>query len=221
MISIFLSALILGFLFNAAPGAVFAETIKVGVRGGFRPALAVQLGSLAGDALWAILGLAGVGVLLQVDALRLPLGIAGVVYLFWLSYDSWRSAGQQMGEITNNADTQTKALRSGVLLSITNPQNIAYWAALGSALGAIGVSEPTTAHYAVFFSGFMASSFIWCFVCAALVDRAFRNAGGKWAKLTYRACALAFLLLALSSARNIVGNYSAGLVEIEVTQPTK
>ncbi len=218
VISIFLSALVLGLLFNAAPGAVFAETVKVGVTGGFRPALAVQIGSLAGDALWAILGLAGVGMTLQIEALRLPLGVAGVIYLLWLSYDSWRAAGQEMGEFTNGADTQTKALRSGVLLSITNPQNIAYWAALGSALGAIGVSDPTSVHYAVFFCGFMVSSFIWCFACAALVDRSFRHAGAKWAKLTYKACALAFLVLALSSTRNIVGSFPKDRSEAEVSQ---
>jgi len=171
---------------------------------GFRPALAVQLGSLAGDALWAILGLAGVGVLLQFEVLRIPLGVAGVLYLLWLSYDSWKAANQEIQTQVDDSESEGRALRSGVLLSITNPQNIAYWAALGSALGAIGVSEPTTSHYAVFFAGFMASSLIWCFLCAALVDRVFRNAHGKWAKLTYQACAIAFLVLALISARNIV-----------------
>jgi len=195
MISIFFSALLLGFLFNAAPGAVFAETVKVGVKGGFRPALAVQLGSLTGDAIWAILGLAGVGVLLQFNILQLPLGIAGVAYLLWLSYDSWTAAKQEMGAFTaDNKDTERDALKSGILLSITNPQNIAYWAALGSALGAIGVANPTAIHYAVFFAGFMVSSVIWCYVCAALVSRAFRNSSGKWAKLTYQACALALTL---------------------------
>jgi hypothetical protein len=44
----------------------------------------------------------------------------------------------------------TKAFRSGVFLSITNPQSVAYWAALGSALGALGISEPTPEDYVVF-----------------------------------------------------------------------
>lgn len=92
MTTVFLTAFGLGLLFSAAPGAIFAETVKVGVRGGFRPALAVQVGSLVGDALWAVLGLAGVGVLLQFDALRVPTGLAGVAYLLWLSWDSWREA---------------------------------------------------------------------------------------------------------------------------------
>jgi chemosensory pili system protein ChpE len=51
MLTLFLAAFMLGLVFNAAPGAVFAETIRQGVRGGFRPALAVQCGSLVGDAL--------------------------------------------------------------------------------------------------------------------------------------------------------------------------
>ena len=61
MISLFFAAFVFGLIFNAAPGAVFAETVRRGIRGGFRPALAVQLGSLAGDTLWALLGLSGVG----------------------------------------------------------------------------------------------------------------------------------------------------------------
>ena len=93
MLTFFASAFLLGLIFNAAPGAVFAETVKQGARGGFKPALAVQIGSLVGDALWALLGLTGVGILLQADALRMPVGIAGVAYLLWLAWDAWRAAG--------------------------------------------------------------------------------------------------------------------------------
>ena len=205
MLTVFLTAFGLGLLFSAAPGAIFAETVKVGVRGGFRPALAVQIGSLVGDALWAVLGLAGVGLLLQLDQLRMPVGLAGVAYLLWLSYDSWREAGTKFKLNTDGAREDTRrAVRSGVLLSITNPQNIAYWAAIGSAMGAVGVAEPSPIDYGIFFAGFMCSSIVWAFFCAALVDRVFRNAGMRWAALTYRACAVAFLLLALSSLRDVL-----------------
>lgn len=95
MLSLFAAAFLLGLVYNAMPGAVFAETVRQGVRGGFRPALAVQLGSLTGDALWAVLGLAGVGLLLQLEWLRLPVGIAGVGYLLFLAWDSWRAASQE------------------------------------------------------------------------------------------------------------------------------
>jgi chemosensory pili system protein ChpE len=205
MLTLFAAAVVLGFVFNAAPGAVFAETVRQGVRGGFRPAFAVQVGSLVGDALWAVLGLAGVGLLVQSAALRTPIGIAGVVYLLWLAWDAWRAADQEFSvQPDGRVPAQRRALRTGVVLSVTNPQNVAYWAALGSAMGAVGVHEPSPTQYGVFFAGFMTSSVLWCFICAALVDRVFRSVGQHWARLTYRACAIAFLALALSSLRELV-----------------
>jgi len=204
MTTLFISAFLLGLIFNAAPGAVFAETVRRGVRGGYRPALAVQLGSLVGDATWAILGLVGIGLLLQLDWLRWPIGVAGTVYLLWLAYDSWRAASEEFSIADGGDEAQRSATRAGVLLSVTNPQNIAYWAALGSAMGAVGVREPSAADYGVFFAGFMVSSVVWAFVCAAIVDRLFARAGSRWARVTYRLCAVAFVALALGTLRDLV-----------------
>ena len=205
MLTLFAAALVLGFVFNAAPGAVFAETVRQGARGGFRPAFAVQIGSLVGDALWAVLGLAGVGLLLQNPALRAPVGVAGVAYLVWLAWDAWKAASHEFSVQGAPMVASRKALRAGILLSVTNPQNVAYWAAVGSAMGAVGIHQPTAGDYGVFFAGFMASSVLWAFICAALVDRLFRRVGAQWACWTYRACAVAFLVLALSSLRDLVG----------------
>ncbi len=206
MFTLFISAFVLGLVFNAAPGAVFAETIRQGVRGGYRPALAVQIGSLVGDALWAILGLVGIGLLLQLDALRWPIGILGVAYLLWLAYDSWIAANQEFLIAKSYGDSAVPktALRAGMLLSITNPQNVAYVAALGTAMGALGVHKPTATDYGVFFAGLMLASVAWSFICAALVDRLFARAGRGWAKLTYRVCALAFIALALGTLRDLL-----------------
>ncbi|MCM0592866.1 MAG: LysE family transporter [Gloeotrichia echinulata DEX184] len=210
MFTLFFAALFLGFIFNAAPGAVFAETIRHGIKGGFKPALAVQIGSLVGDALWAVLGLAGVGLLLQLHFLRLPVGIAGVLYLLWLAWDAWQQTNQEFSVKSNQTSTHhKKALHSGVLLSVTNPQNLAYWAALGSAMGSVGVTNPSASHYSIFFTGFMVSSILWAFICAGLVAQVFQRAGMFWARLTYRACAVAFLVLALSSLQNLWSSYFA------------
>lgn len=206
MTTLFISAFVLGLVFNAAPGAVFAETIRQGVCGGYRPALAVQIGSLVGDALWAILGLVGIGLLLQLDALRWPIGILGVAYLLWLAYDSWKAANQEFLIAKSDGDfaVPKTALRAGMLLSITNPQNVAYVAALGTAMGAMGVHKPTATDYGVFFSGLMLASVAWSFICAALVDRLFARAGSGWARVTYRLCALAFVALALGTLRDLL-----------------
>ena len=209
-ITLFAAALSLGLVFNIAPGAVFAETVRQGVRGGFQPALAVQLGSLVGDALWAALGLLGVGLLLQLEALRMPIGISSAAYLLWLARDSWQAVRREFSLETGACSTSdAHAFHAGVLLSVTNPQNLAYWAAIGSTMGAIGLAQPTTTDYAVFFAGLMLASVLWCFVCATLINRVFRNASVRWARITYRACAVAFLALALSSLRDLVRSETA------------
>ncbi len=194
----------LGLLFGAAPGPVFAATAQAGVRGGYKPALAVQLGSIVGDAVWAVLGLAGVGVLLQLTQLRLAIGVASIAYLLWLAWQSWRASREEFSLEPGAAKHGTrKAWRTGALLSLTNPQNLAYWAAIGSALGALGIDEPSFGDYAVYFAGFMLSSVVWAFLFAALVDRVLGGAGARYARITYLACAVAFFGLALVSLRDL------------------
>ena len=118
------AAFLLGLVFNAAPGAVFAETIRRSLKGGYSEALRVQFGSLVGDATWAILGLAGIGILLQADILKIPVGVAGASYLAWLAFDSWRASLAE--DTPQQQQTNTGgALRSGVILSLSNPQNVA------------------------------------------------------------------------------------------------
>jgi chemosensory pili system protein ChpE len=219
MTLLFVSAFVLGLIFNAAPGAVFAETVRQGLRGGYRSALAVQLGSLVGDATWAALGLAGLGLLLEVAPLRVPIGIASVAYLLYFSVDAWRQAGREFRlDAKPAADSRRRALRSGMTLSLTNPQNLAYWAAIGSAMGALGVHTPQPVDYAVFFAGLMAASVLWCFVCAAGVAAVFRSVGRRWASATYRLCAAAFLVLALATLRELI-QPSAANVMLPSPQP--
>ena len=164
--------------------------------GGFREALILQLASLTGDVLWAILGLLGIGVLLQSPSLQLPIAIAGSAYLGYLAWDSWKTADAPV-ETSPIAKGKMSALRAGVILSTTNPQNIAYWAALGSSFATIGIANPQPADFVLFFAGFMLSSILWCFFCAAIVNKLFGSAATRWKIWTYRICALAFLYLAL------------------------
>ena len=200
----FIQAFILGLLFNAAPGVVFTETIKRGINGGFFPALYVQIGSLAGDALWAILGLLGIGILLNIDILKYPLSIIGIIYLIYLAYDSFISSNVKYEKLVVSKSIKNNALKSGVFLSITNPQNIAYWAALGSSFGALGIAEPQTSHYFIFFFGFISSSILWCFVCALAVEKIFKYTNSIIKKYIFRICTIVFLYLAVGTFYNLI-----------------
>src|SRR5947208_3018976 len=94
MASLFISAFLIGIAFCAPPGAITAEAIRRGVRGGFRPALFVEFGSLIGDATWAIIALVGLAVLVQLPFARLGLGLLGAALLLYLAWGALKEAIQ-------------------------------------------------------------------------------------------------------------------------------
>lgn len=205
MLEVFTLALGVGLVFNATPGAVFAESLSRGLRGGFRPALAVQVGSLVGDAVWAVLGLVGVGALLTVPGLRVPLTLAGCLVLSYLGAQSIRAAlgpapvadEQSIG--SSGAPQRGLAgspAMTGAAMSLSNPLNIVYWSgAAGAVSGALGETSTRTA-LVVFFVGFMISSLVWCFVCAGGIA-ALRRALSPGAVRTVEVlCGVALLVFA-------------------------
>ena len=171
MIELFISAMALGFLFNAAPGAIFTESLRRGIKGGFKSALYVQFGSLVGDLIWAVIGLGGAAVLFEIDAIKIPMAIFGGVLLAWLAFNSFVDATKKIPSInlTLKQDDKTE-LTLGAVLSLSNPINITYWAGMAGTITTLGVKEPTGQAFIVFLGGFMLSSIIWCFLCAGFIS---------------------------------------------------
>jgi len=202
MLVIFFAAMLFGLAFCASPGAVFSETLRRGLLGGFRPALLVQLGSLIGDALWALIGLSSLALLLAQESVRLPLTLASAAYLAWLGLQGLRDAWRPP-VATQDARQGRNAFGAGALLSLSNPKNIVFWGALGSALAGMVEGTPSPAQLAVFFAGFMLASLLWCFVCAALVDVLRRHTSPFWHRLSYAACGLLLLALAGLTLRGL------------------
>ena len=170
MIELFFSATALGFLFNAAPGAIFTESLRRGLKGGFKSALYVQFGSLVGDLIWAVIGLGGAAILFEIDAIKIPMAIFGGVLLAWLAFSSFMDASKKIPSInlTLRQDDKTE-LTVGAALSLSNPINITYWAGMAGTIAMLGVKEPTGKAFIVFLSGFMLSSIVWCFLCAGFI----------------------------------------------------
>ena len=198
MFDVFALAFGLGLVFNAAPGAVFTESLRRGVRGGFRPAFGVQVGSLVGDATWAVLGLAGLGALFTMPALRVPLTVAGCLLLAWLGACGVRDGLRRTAgpDLTPVDSFGRGALGTGVSMSLSNPLNVVYWSgAAGAVSGALG-DDATTTSLVVFFVGFMASSLLWCFVCAGAIALLRRVLPPLAVRIVDVACGLALLAFA-------------------------
>ncbi|MGR3885417.1 LysE family transporter [Pseudomonas sp. 1152_12] len=203
MLTIFFYALVFGFVFCLSPGAVLAETLRRGLLHGFIPALLVQIGSLVGDAVWAVIGLTGIALLIQHDAVRVPLTIMCALYLAWLGVRSLIDAWHLPVAATAPARSGQNALAVGAAISLANPKNIVYWGALGSALSGIVGATPSHAQTLMFFAGFMLASVLSCFLIAALVNLIRKNASPLWQRISYGVCGLVLMSLAVLAAQGV------------------
>lgn len=203
MLTIFFYALIFGFVFCLSPGAVLAETLRRGLLHGFTPALLVQFGSLVGDAVWAVIGLTGIALLIQHDAVRVPLTVVCALYLAWLGVRSLIDAWHLPQPDSAPASTRQNALAVGAAISLANPKNIVYWGALGSALSGIVGTAPSHGQTLMFFAGFMLASLLSCFLIAALVNLIRQNASALWQRVSYGVCGVVLIYLAILAALGI------------------
>lgn len=203
MLTIFFSALVFGFVFCLSPGAVLAETLRRGLLHGFTPALLVQIGSLVGDAVWAVVGLTGMALLIQHESVRVPLTAVCGFYLAWLGVRSLMDAWRLPAAESAPARSGQNALMVGAAISLANPKNIVYWGALGSALSGIVGAAPSHGQTLMFFAGFMLASVLSCFLIAALVNLLRRNASPTWQRVSYGACGVVLLYLAILALRAV------------------
>ncbi|SKA75724.1 chemosensory pili system protein ChpE [Thiothrix eikelboomii] len=204
MTSLFITAFFLGLVFNAAPGAVFAESMRRGIKGGYYPALYVQIGSLVGDATWAILGLLGAGFLMQLPATKIPLTVIGGIYLAYLGIQSLKESYSTDIKKETLSSGDSSDMMAGVTISLTNPANIFYWAALGSILVSLGVQEPTLVHYVVFFTGFMTSSIMWGFLCAGFIHLMHKSMPDYVVRIINLVCGLTLIFLSFQAIYNVL-----------------
>jgi chemosensory pili system protein ChpE len=166
--NLFVSSLILGIAFCAPPGIVTIEAVRRGMARGFWATLQVELGSLIGDATWAIIALVGLAFLVQNGPARVILGSLGTLFLFYLAWSAFREA--KKGGIPETKPSNRQGdFSTGAFLSLGNPFTVAFWLGVGSSTITTSVPDPEWIHFVVFFLAFMLGALIWCFILAGLV----------------------------------------------------
>ncbi len=198
---------IIAISFSAPPGPVAMETIRRGLRGGFRPALRVQLGSIIGDMMWCAIAMLGLAPLAQVPWLRLALGMAGVGLLICLGAmgirDSFKASTFETHEI---GETKGGAFRSGMAISMANPMAAGYWLSVGGALIAAGAVGQSLAQTISFVGGFLGGVFVWAFVMAFAVRWGKRLITPSFFRVVNFACGAALLVFGIGLASQMFGN---------------
>jgi chemosensory pili system protein ChpE len=199
-IALFIGAFGMGLAFCGPPGPVFVEAFRRGAARGFSAALTVEFGSLIGDAVWAVVGLTSAALLLQVEAVRGIIAAAGVVLLAWLGVralrDGWTGAQPGAATIPARGDFAT-----GAAISLTNPQSVAYWIALGGVIETMIGRTPAIFDLTVFFSGFMLACLAYCFLIAGLIAGAQKLLTPTLHRVANAACGAVLVGLAIVLGR--------------------
>ena len=189
MLALLVTGLALGLAYAAVPGAVNAEALRRGVAGGFVPAWSIQTGALVGDTLWALIGLTGAALLIQIDAVAIAFGLVGAGFLFALARTALRAAiaGPEAGAA---AAPSGNAFSVGMAFSLANPAGIAFWSGLGGGvLAAHGGAS--TSNSAALLLAFTLGAFAWGCGMAGALHWSRRFAGGRVFRAVDALCGLA------------------------------
>ncbi len=132
----------LGFLVAAEVGPIWLLCVRTSVRFGFRPGAAVGVAAATVDTIYAALGIAGATALLQIDALRISLGLLGALVLGLIAARTLWSAFRvrEGGEAVEEVATPRRAYATAFVATASNPLTIASWAAIFSAASVAGLA---------------------------------------------------------------------------------
>ncbi len=204
MLTTILAGAAIAISFSAPPGPVTMETIRRGLRGGFGPALRVQLGSIIGDFTWCAAALIGLAPLAQIGIVRNLLGVVGVCLLIYLGAMGIRDAfpkdasrkKQSAVETTVNAENKHGAFRAGAAISMANPMAVGYWLSVGGALAASGAVGANPGQTVSFVAGFILGTLLWAFLMAFAV---------RWGKQLLNPTAFAAITFGCGAAMVVFG----------------
>ena len=179
METIFFSAFAMAIAFAMQPGVIGFEALRRGIYHGWSAALYVELGSLVGDGVWAVIALTGVSILFQNPLITLLLGVFGCLLLLRFAWDAWRASRSDVEITKADSHRQSSHFAAGAMLSLSNPQNITAWLGMSGTIIGLGFLNPQPVHLLVFFVGFMTAQVCWCFFFATVVEygRRFINQG--------------------------------------------
>ncbi|KVC24112.1 LysE family translocator [Burkholderia pseudomultivorans] len=191
-------------------GLVNVAMLSLTLSHGFRPGFWLGVGSCVGDLVYAALALAGMAVLLQFEAVRWIVWIGGGAVLLFLTCKMAREALAPAAGPGDDADAapppRASARRSfmrGMLLAMSSPSAILWFAAVGGALIAkAGATTPATA--SVFLSGFFLGGLAWTLFMCTLASQGRKRAGAGLMRACHVASALLFAYFSYSV---IVGGY--------------
>ena len=154
--------------------------ITLAMQRGFAQGVWLGVGTCVGDLIYAILAMAGMSVLLQIEWVRWVLWIGGSAVLCYLCVKMLMSAlkvkSNEAGGVASQWGDSNRALFTrGVMLAMSSPSAILWFAAVGGAIIARQGSDAAGA--GLFLSGFFVAGIFWALVLCTLAAQGGRLMG--------------------------------------------
>ncbi len=184
----------LGFLVALQLGPMSLFLIRSTLRAGWRVGLAIGAGIAAVDGLYAACGAAGAAPLLDIEPLRMALGIAGGALLIVIGIRTLHEAFKvRLGlEAAHEVADPRRAFLTSVAGTASNPATIASWAAIFAAASTAGAA-PTTSAAVLLIGGVALGSLAWVSALASAVAIARRGLGARATRLADAVAGLGML----------------------------
>ncbi|WP_426143806.1 LysE family translocator [Pseudomonas sp. DWP3-1-2] len=191
--------------------------INIAMQRGFTQGLWLGLGTCVGDLVYAVLAMTGMAVLLQFEAVRWVLWIGGSLVLCYLSVKMLLSAFKVEGSIQSSAQqwgaTNLALFSRGIMLAMSSPSAILWFAAVGGAIIARQGNDMASA--GLFLSGFLAAGVLWSISLCAVAYQGGRLIGERLMKYTYIFSALIFAYFAVYVVVTGYAEFIGGSVPFE------
>ncbi|MCS6964566.1 LysE family transporter [Thermoflexus sp.] len=162
MAVIFLRGLFLSLSLSIPLGPGNLAILRAGLRHGWRGAVLTGLGTVAGDLFYFTLSLLGAATLLsRWPTIGTALAAAGALLLVGLGGMTLRDAWRGVAIRWNPEASSSRLFFTGLMITLTNPMVILWFAAIASTMLRLGIPVITPSTVAVFYGGFTAGSLLW------------------------------------------------------------
>jgi len=129
----FLEGLAFGLILQISVGPVCIAVLHKGLTQGFRHAFVMAWGVALVDAFYIVLSVVGITALLQIDAVRNIVGVAGALLLIYFGI-RYLLAPAETERLERSDESLLKSFTFGAGLTLTNPLTILFWAGVLGAM---------------------------------------------------------------------------------------
>jgi len=174
--------------------------ITLAMQRGYLQGFSLGIGTCIGDLIYALLALAGMAVVMQFTAVRWVLWIGGGAVLLWFAGKMVLAALRQPAQLdTAQAHPPRSLVREcsrGVMLALSSPSAILWFASVGGALIA-RMGHGSTHSTSLFLSGFFIAGVLWSGLLCLMGSLGGRLLGARLLRVSYWASALIFSYFAV------------------------